>query len=64
MAKERVRARVEPQTWSAYVETAEKGRKPADVARQLHLAVGSVYQARYSVIQQLKREIEIHEGPP
>jgi RNA polymerase sigma factor (sigma-70 family) len=64
MAKERVRARVEPQTWSAYVETAEKGRKSTEVARQLHMAVGSVYQARYSVIQQLQREIGILEGPP
>ena len=62
IARERVRGRVQDQTWAAYVETAEKGRKPAQVASELHMAAGSVYQARYSIIQQLQREIEILEG--
>jgi len=63
-AKERVRGRVEERTWSAYVETAERWRKPAQVARELGMNVGAVFQAKYSVITQLRREIQILEGPP
>jgi RNA polymerase sigma-70 factor (ECF subfamily) len=61
-AKACVRGRVEEQTWTAYVETAERGRKPAAVARELNLRVGSVYQAKHRVITELRREIEIREG--
>jgi RNA polymerase sigma-70 factor (ECF subfamily) len=57
LAKERVRDRVEAHTWRAYVETAEHGRKPVDVARELDMRVGSVYQARYSVLNELRQEI-------
>jgi RNA polymerase sigma-70 factor (ECF subfamily) len=63
-AKERVRDRVEVRTWSAYVETAEQGRKPAEVARELGMTVGAVFQAKYSVITQLRREIEILQDQP
>ena len=58
-ARELVRGRVTERTWSAYVETAERGRKPAEVARELGMTVGAVYQAKYSVITALRREIEI-----
>jgi RNA polymerase sigma-70 factor (ECF subfamily) len=57
-AKGRVRDRVTGRTWSAYVGTAEQGRKPAEVARQLGMTVGAVFQAKHSVITQLRREIE------
>jgi RNA polymerase sigma-70 factor, ECF subfamily len=62
IAKERVRGRVEPWTWSAYVETAERSRKPAEVAGELGMKVGAVYQAKYSVLTELRREIDILEG--
>jgi RNA polymerase sigma-70 factor (ECF subfamily) len=57
-AKERVRDRVEDRTWSAYIGTAEQGRKPAEVALALGMRVGAVFQAKHSVIRQLRREIE------
>ena len=62
LARERVRGRVEARTWSAHVETAEQGRKPAEVARELGMNVGAVYQARYSVLTELRREIAILEA--
>jgi RNA polymerase sigma-70 factor (ECF subfamily) len=62
IAKERVRGRVADHTWRAYVETAERGRRPAEVAEELGLKVGTVYQARYSVINELGREIEDLQG--
>ncbi len=62
-AKERVRGRVEEKTWLAYMGTAEEGRKPAEVARELGMKVGAVYQAKYSVITELRREIESQQGP-
>jgi RNA polymerase sigma factor (sigma-70 family) len=58
LAKVEVRARVTDRTWSAFVAVAEQGRDPAEVARELGMKVGAVYQARYSVITELKREIE------
>jgi RNA polymerase sigma factor (sigma-70 family) len=57
-AKERVRARVSSATWSAYVETAERGRKLAEVARELGCTVNAVYVAKHRVIAQLRREVE------
>jgi RNA polymerase sigma-70 factor (ECF subfamily) len=61
IARERVRGRVAERTWSAYVETAERGRTPAEVALELGMRVGTVYQARYSVLTELRREIAILE---
>jgi RNA polymerase sigma factor (sigma-70 family) len=63
-AKDIVRGRVEERTWSAYLGYAEEGRKPADVARELGMRVGAVFQAKYSVITQMRREIENLQGPP
>jgi RNA polymerase sigma factor (sigma-70 family) len=63
LVKEQVRSRVEERTWLAYVGTAEEWRKPAEVARELGMKVGAVFQAKHSVITQLRREIEILQGP-
>ena len=63
-AKEQVRNRVEERTWLAYLRTAEEWRKPADVARELGMKVGAVFQAKHSVIKQLRAEIQILQGPP
>jgi RNA polymerase sigma-70 factor (ECF subfamily) len=60
-AKASVRARVEPRTWSAYVETAEQGRKGAEVARELDMTVGAVHQAKYNVLTLLQREVAFLE---
>jgi RNA polymerase sigma factor (sigma-70 family) len=57
IARERVRCRVQPHTWRAYVATAEEWRKPVEVARELGIKVGTVFQAKHSVIELLKREI-------
>jgi RNA polymerase sigma-70 factor (ECF subfamily) len=62
IAKDRVRERVEPHTWAAYLATAEEWRKPADVARELGMKVGTVFQAKHSVITMLRREIENLQG--
>ena len=63
-AKERVRCRCEARTWAAYTEAGERGRRPEEVAAELNLRVAAVYQAKHRVITELKREIEILEGPP
>jgi RNA polymerase sigma factor (sigma-70 family) len=62
IARERVRGRVEERTWSAYVETAERWRSPEEVANELGMKVGAVYQAKHSVQEGLKKEIAILEG--
>ena len=62
MARERVRPRVDPKTWAAYLQTAEGDTKPAEVARTLDMSIGSVYQAKFNVIKLLKREIALLEG--
>jgi RNA polymerase sigma-70 factor (ECF subfamily) len=63
LACERVRPRVDPKTWFVFVETAERGRRPAEVARELGMPVGSVYQARYSITRLLRQEVKALEGP-
>jgi len=63
IARERVQRRVQPHTWRAYVATAEEWQKPVEVARELGMRVGTVFQAKHSVIELLKREIEILQGP-
>ena len=60
-AKENVRRRVEPNTWCAYVETAEQGRRGAEVARELGISVGAVHQAKYNVLTQLREEVRFLE---
>jgi DNA-directed RNA polymerase specialized sigma24 family protein/HEAT repeat protein len=62
-AKDRVRERVPPRTWAAYLATAEEGQKPAEVARHLGMRVGAVFQAKHSVISMLRQEIEKSQGP-
>jgi RNA polymerase sigma-70 factor, ECF subfamily len=62
-ACERVRSRVDPKTWTAFVETAQKGRRAAAVAAELGMAVASVYQARHSITKLLKQEVAALEGP-
>jgi RNA polymerase sigma-70 factor (ECF subfamily) len=62
-AKDVVRPRVEPKTWAAYLATAEEYRKAADVARELGMKLGTVFQAKHSVITQVRREIERLQGP-
>jgi RNA polymerase sigma-70 factor (ECF subfamily) len=58
VAKKRVQQRVKRHTWLAYVATAEEGRKAPEVARELGLKIGSVFQAKRSVIELLKQEIK------
>jgi RNA polymerase sigma-70 factor (ECF subfamily) len=62
MARDHVRGRVLDRTWKAYVETAELGRKGAEVARQLGMTVGAVHQARFHVMTALRQEIQAHDG--
>ena len=54
----RVRLRVQPHTWQAFVLTALEGKSGADVAAQLRLQVGTVYVARSKVQRMLQEEIQ------
>ena len=57
-AKDNVRRRVEPRTWSAYVETAEQGRSGAEVGKELGMKVGAVFQAKHHVLKLLQQEVK------
>jgi RNA polymerase sigma-70 factor (ECF subfamily) len=52
-----VRERVEPQTWKAYELTACERHTPSVVAGTLGMKVGTVYQAKSSILHQLRDEI-------
>ncbi len=60
-AKKNVRSRVKPNTWQAYEEIAEKGRKGADVAAELGMSVGAVHTARWQVLKLLQQEVKFLE---
>jgi RNA polymerase sigma factor (sigma-70 family) len=57
-----VRERVAHKTWEAYHLTAREGCPAPDVAARLGMRVGSVYQAKSSVIQMLQDEVRRLEG--
>ena len=48
--------------WSAYVETVERGRNAAEVARELGMTVGAVHQEKHRVLTALRHELETMEG--
>ena len=56
-AAKEVQARVDASTWEAFHRTAVDGVKPADVAVELSMNLGSVYVARNRVLASIKRRI-------
>jgi RNA polymerase sigma factor (sigma-70 family) len=56
-AQRRVRERVEPQTWNAFFLTAVQGRPAPEAASALGMRVGTVYQAKSSIIAMLRDEV-------
>lgn len=61
-ALRRVKARVAPHTWDAFRLTALDQLDAVDVARQLNMSVGAVYQARSSVVKRLQETRLALEG--
>ncbi len=59
----RVRLRVAPHTWEAFVLTALETVPAAEVARRLEMKVATVYKARSSVLKLLQEERrELEQG--
>jgi RNA polymerase sigma-70 factor (ECF subfamily) len=56
-AQHSVRQRVETQTWKAYEMTTHDRQPPSEVAAALGMKIGAVYQAKSSVLGQLRDEI-------
>jgi RNA polymerase sigma-70 factor (ECF subfamily) len=61
-ARDRVRQRVEPQTWEAFVLTAVDGLSGADAAGRLGIKVAAVFKAKSRVQQLLQDEVARLEG--
>jgi RNA polymerase sigma-70 factor (ECF subfamily) len=61
-ALQRVRPRVQPQTWDAFRLTAFDGLSGAEVAGRLGMPVTSVYKARSNVQKLLEAEVHYLEG--
>jgi RNA polymerase sigma factor (sigma-70 family) len=61
-ALERVRLRVQPQTWDAFRMTSFEGLAGADVASRLGMAVTSVYKAKSNVQKLLETEVLKMDG--
>jgi RNA polymerase sigma-70 factor (ECF subfamily) len=57
-AMARVRLRVQPHTWQAFVLTALEGHSGAEVATRLQMQVGAVYVARSKVQKMLQEEVQ------
>jgi RNA polymerase sigma-70 factor (ECF subfamily) len=57
MAEERVRVRVQPRIWQAYVLTAIEQKPAAEVAKDLEIKVSDVYVAKSRVIKLLREEV-------
>jgi RNA polymerase sigma factor (sigma-70 family) len=61
-ALERVRPRVQPQTWEAFRLTAFEGLSGAEAAARLGIAVTSIYKAKSNVQKLLEAEVAYLEG--
>jgi DNA-directed RNA polymerase specialized sigma24 family protein len=61
-ALERVRPRVQPQTWDAFRLTVFDGIAGAEVAARLGMAVTSVYKAKSNIQKLLETEILVLDG--
>ena len=62
-ASEQVAPEFNDTTWNAFWRTAVQGHKPADVAQELNLKIGTVYVAKNRVLRRLKEMIAtIDEG--
>jgi RNA polymerase sigma-70 factor (ECF subfamily) len=55
---ELVRSRFQPKTWEAFHRQMLDGQKPAEVAAELGMTLGSVYMARNRVLTALRGEAE------
>ncbi|QDU30660.1 RNA polymerase sigma factor RpoE [Anatilimnocola aggregata] len=52
-----VQAEFEPRTWQAFWQVVVEDRRPADVANDLQLSIGSVYMAKSRVLKRLRQEL-------
>jgi len=57
-ALELLQTEFESHTWQAFWKTAVEDVPAADVATQLQMTVGAVYNARYKVLKRLRSEFE------
>ena len=55
---ELVQSKFQPQTWEAFRRQMFDGQKPAQVAADLEMTIGSVYMARHRVLAALRSETE------
>lgn len=57
-AVELLQSEFEQSTYQAFLKVAVDGRSPADVARELGMTVGAVYNAKYKVLRRLRTEFD------
>ena len=62
-AMHRVRLRVAPQTWQAFLLTAVEGLAGAEAAERIPMQVAQVYVAKRRVQKMLQEEVARLEGP-
>lgn len=58
LAAEKIRGKVQPNTWLAFWKTAVECRETSDVAAELNLTVGAVHIARSRVFGRLRQEVQ------
>jgi RNA polymerase sigma-70 factor (ECF subfamily) len=61
-AAEQVRTTFSEPAWQAFWQTGVEGRPPKEVARDLGMSLGTVYQYKSRVVTRIRREIERVEG--
>ena len=62
LAIQRVKSRVQPQTWEAFELLTSGGKSGEEASRQLGMSLSSVYVARHNVQKMLREELQAMLG--
>ncbi|TWU50488.1 RNA polymerase sigma factor RpoE [Rubripirellula tenax] len=57
-AVELLNTEFEPSTWQAFIKVAVDGRLPKDVADELDMTIGAIYNAKYKILRRLRSEFQ------
>lgn len=64
-AVDQIRPDFKESSWQSFLMTSVEGRKPEDVAKELNVSVGSVYAAKFRIVNRIRKLVaRFDDGEP